>query len=114
MTSLFRPLALVAARWRFEDGSGLEHLNLRPSGDTIVADGVIIGNRGGVPYGVRYDIVCDAGWATLALHVETTDARALPLVSDGHGRWSDGASRSRPEFDGCVDVDLAGSPFTNT
>ena len=49
MTSLFRPLAPVAARWRFEDGNGLEHLNLRPSGDTIVADGVIIGNRGGVP-----------------------------------------------------------------
>jgi hypothetical protein len=114
MTSLFRPLTPVAARWRFEDGSGLEHLNLRPSGDTIVADGVIIGNRGGVPYGVRYHIVCDAGWATLALHVDSTDGRGIHLVSDGHGRWSDGAGGSRPEFDGCVDVDLAGSPFTNT
>jgi hypothetical protein len=114
MTLPFRPLAPVAARWRFEDGSGLEHLNLKPLGDTIVGDGVIIGNRGGVPYGARYHIICDAGWATLSLDVETTDGRGLHLLSDGRGRWSDGSGRSRAEFDGCIDVDLAGSPFTNT
>jgi len=110
----FRPLAPVTARWRFEDGNGLEHLDLKPSGDSIVADGVIIGDRGGLPYGVHYRIVCDAGWVTLALDIETTDGRGLHLVSDGRGSWSDSHALRRPELDGCIDVDLAGSPFTNT
>jgi len=112
--SLFRPLVPVAARWRLEDATGIEHLNLRPSGDTIVADGVIVGDRGGLPYGVHYRIVCDAGWATTTLLIETTDGRGLHLASDGRGAWSDPQGRRRPEFDGCIDVDLAGSPFTNT
>ena len=111
--ALFRPLSPVAARWRSEDGTGLEHLNLRPSGDTIVADAVIIGNRGGVPYGVRYRAVCDGDWATLSLSIETTDGRRLNLVADGRGHWSDATGKGRPEFDGCIDFDLAGSPFTN-
>ena len=112
--AVFRPLAPLAARWRLDDGTGLEHLNLRPSGDTIVADGVIIGNRGGQPYGVRYRAICDKGWETLSLDIQATDGRSLNLVSDGAGHWSDATGRSRPEFDGCIDIDLAGSPFTNT
>jgi hypothetical protein len=114
VTTLFRPLAPVAARWRFEEGNGLEHLNLKPSGDRIVADAVIIGDRGGIAYGVRYQIVCDMSWATVALDIETTDGRGLHLLSDGRGSWSDVQGGKRPEFDGCIDVDLAGSPFTNT
>jgi hypothetical protein len=114
MTSLFRPPARVVARWRLEDGTGLEHLNLNPSGDTIVADGVIIGNRGGEPYGVRYRAVCDKGWTTLSLDIETTDGRSLNLVSDGAGHWSNAAGESLPALTGCIDIDLAGSPFTNT
>src|SRR5262249_38138178 len=114
MTSIFRPLVPLAARWRLEDGTGLEHLNLKPSGDTILADGIIIGNRGGVPYGARYRAVMDKGWATLSLDIETTDGRGLHLVSNGAGHWSGADGNARPEFDGCIDIDLAGSPFTNT
>ena len=112
--AVFRPLSPVAARWRLEDGSGLEHLDLKPSGDTIVADGVIIGNRGGAPYGVRYHVVCDSGWATLSLDLEATDGRGVHLLSDGSGHWSDSTGRRDPQFDGCIDIDLAGSPFTNS
>ena len=50
---LFRPLAPLAARWDAADGTGLEHLNLKPDGDRIVADSVVIGGRGGVPYVAR-------------------------------------------------------------
>jgi hypothetical protein len=111
---LFRTLGPVAARWRPAEGNGLEHLDLKPSGDNIVADGVIIGERGGLPYGARYRILCDAAWVTIALDIECTDGRHLHLASDGHGAWSDGQARALPELDGCIDVDLAGSPFTNT
>ncbi len=41
------------------------------------------------------------------------DAR-LSLRSDGAGRWSDDRGRPLPELDGCIDVDISVSPFTNT
>lgn len=111
---LFRPLAPVAARWRLAGGLGLEHLNVRPEGDRIVADGMVIGARGGVPYGARYRIVCRVDWTTMSLDIDTTDNRGLHVVSDGNGHWSGSGGTRLPALDGCIDVDLAGSPFTNT
>ena len=111
---LFRPLAPLAARWDAADGTGLEHLNLRPDGDRIVADSVVIGGRGGVPYGVRYRIVCRSDWTVVSLDIEGTDGRNLHVVSDGNAHWSDADGKHLTALDGCIDVDLAGSPFTNT
>jgi hypothetical protein len=42
-----------------------------------------------------------------------SDAR-LALRSDGAGRWTDDRGRPLPELDGCIDVDISVSPFTNT
>ncbi len=110
----FHPPRDLTARWRPAGGDGLEHLDLRPDDGTIVADSVVIGGRGGVPYGVRYRLVCGADWATRRLDLETTDGRSLHLRSDGDGGWTDGEGWPIPHLDGCIDVDLAGSPFTNT
>ena len=77
---LFRPLAPLAARWDAADGTGLEHLNLKPDGDRIVADSVVIGGRGGVPYGVRYRIVCRSDWTVVSL-----DGFAADLTVDEDG-----------------------------
>ena len=110
----FPPLTAATARWRPAVGTGLEHLDLRRAGEDMVADGVIVGGRDAPPYGVRYRIVCDGGWRTRRLDIETTDGRALRLVSDGAGKWSTADGAPRPDLDGCIDVDLAGSPFTNT
>jgi hypothetical protein len=110
----FRPLRPCTVRWRPAGGEGLEHLDLRPADGTIFADGVVIGDRGGVPYGLRYRLVCDAAWVTRSLDLETTDGRGLTLRADGAGNWTDGDARPLPELDGALDIDLAGSPFTNT
>ncbi|HET7716483.1 MAG TPA: putative glycolipid-binding domain-containing protein [Bauldia sp.] len=106
-----RPLA---ARWRAVGADGLEHLDLRPGEGTIVVDSVVIGGRGGVPYGVRYRLVCGEDWVTRSLDITTTDGRSLRLRSDGEGEWTDGEGWPVSHLDGCIDVDLAGSPFTNT
>jgi len=42
------------------------------------------------------------------------DEPDLWLVSDGNGRWSEINGASRPDLDGCLDIDLACTPFTNT
>ena len=111
----FRPLGgALSRRWRPGDGTGLEHLTVAPEAGGIVARGVVIGDRGARSYGVDYTVACDAGWRVRELDLGTTDGMALSLRSDGEGGWTNHDGRPLPEFDGCLDVDLAGSPFTNT
>jgi hypothetical protein len=38
----------------------------------------------------------------------------LWLATDGHARWGEINGAHRPELDGCHDVDLTCTPFTNT
>lgn len=110
----FREIAAREIRWKPVDGVGLEHLSVRSDGGGTVACGVVVGQRGGKPYGVRYSIVCDGSWHVLELHLDTTDGRAVNLSSDGSGNWADSTGRSIAQFSQCIDVDLAGTPFTNT
>lgn len=111
---MFRPAMARTVRWRPAQGPGLEHLTLEPDGDEILARGVVIGDRGGRPYGVDYTIVCSPDWVVRRLDLATTAGMALSILSDGAGSWINHDGRPLPEFDGCIDVDLAGSAFTNT
>jgi hypothetical protein len=110
----FPPLTAATARWRPVSEPGLAHLDLRRDGDDMIAEGVIVGARGAPSYGVHYRILCDARWRTQMLHIHTTAGLTLHLAADGDGHWSDGDGNELARLDGCIDVDLAGSPFTNT
>src|SRR5215217_4289297 len=109
---MFRTLSPTTARWRPLEGEGIEHLSLYPHADGLRAASVLIGERGGRRYGVRYIIDCSAHWAVLSFSIETTDGIRLALSSDGNGRWRNEAGVPLPLFDGCIDIDLAGTPFT--
>ncbi|OCP22134.1 MULTISPECIES: putative glycolipid-binding domain-containing protein [unclassified Ensifer] len=115
---MFRALSQTTVRWRPLEGEGLEHLTLTQidtaDGAVIRAVSVLIGERGGAPYGVRYRIDCDAAWRVRDFSIATTDGKRLHLRSDGHGHWRTEAGIPLPLFDGCIDIDLAGTPFTNT
>ena len=76
------------------------------------ADGVIevAGDR---PTTVRYAIDTDARWATRVVRVATDDV-SLVLFADGRGNWSEGDGRVLDRLAGAIDVDLSGTPFTNT
>lgn len=110
----FRAPRKVAARWRSREGAGVDHVEIGPEGGGIVARGTIVGERGGAePYGVQYRIDCDAAWRVRALALGTNAGHEIRLVADGDGRWTNEAGERLPAFDGCIDVDLAGTPFTN-
>jgi uncharacterized protein len=111
---MFRPLSPRTVRWRPAEGEGLEHLVLTPEDGGIRADSVVIGERGGVAYGARYRIYCDPRWHVRAFTIETMAGQHLALLSDGEGHWRTPANEALPEFDGCIDIDLSGTPFTNT
>lgn len=101
-------------RWRPETSDGLEHCRIYAQAHGVVADGVVIGGRGGRAYGIRYRIDCGPDWRVRRFAVEDCSGLSLTMTSDGSGDWFDGEGRPLPTFFGAVDIDLSGSPFTNT
>ena len=103
-------------RWSPIDGAGTEYLSVDSASDGTVASGVVVGEEDGVPYGLVYTVRTDAEWRTRAVEVaHPADGRRLRLQSDGEGRWSDPLTGEHlPQLDGCIDVDIAATPFTNT
>ncbi|WNG32290.1 putative glycolipid-binding domain-containing protein [Archangium minus] len=102
--------------WAPWSGPGHEHLVLREVSSALTAHSSVEGvTDEGRPFSLRYflrtDSACRVREVELALL--GSDAR-LALRSDGAGRWTDEKGRSLPELDGCIDVDISASPFTNT
>lgn len=110
----FRPNRPLTARWRALEGEGLDHVAVEVAHDRLIARGTAIGARGGAPYGVYYRIDMTHGWGVREVAVATADGRGVHLLTDGSGHWATGAGEPLSALDGCVDVDLAGTPFTNT
>lgn len=78
-------------------------------------DGHTTAVEDGTAWGIRYALSVDASWATRSVHIAGRTARGageVELEGDGTGRWwVDG--RRAPHLDGCLDVDLEASAFTN-
>jgi hypothetical protein len=102
--------------WTPWSDPGLEHLHIVEHAGEILADGLIIGVRDGAPFRARYVIRCDGGWTVRAAHVELLgdDGQEIALVADGAGRWTAATGAPIPSLDGCPDVDISATPFTNT
>ena len=94
-------------------GTGLEHLLL----DAGSADSVVLAlDEHGRPFRLVYALTWDEGWrlrdARLVVTAEHAE-RSLRLETDGRGHWRDGEG-ARPDLDGCLDIDIWPTPFTNT
>jgi len=100
-------------RWANAAGDGLEHLALAIGADGALAEGVVIGVRNGVSYGLEYQIRCAADWSVRSFDVRLAGGGALRLTADGSGGWWE-TGAPRADLAGCVDLDLAATPFTNT
>ncbi|KRE16047.1 hypothetical protein ASE66_09755 [Bosea sp. Root483D1] len=113
----FRPAADLAdgrsVRWRALEGDGLEHLTLRTDTNGLRAEAALIGERDGQRYGATYRIDCDPDFTVRAFDIAATDGRKLAMSRRGGG-WHDSERGHLPTFDGCVDIDLSATPFTNT
>lgn len=106
---------LKVARWTGWDGSGREHLILWRHDGNVRVESVVQGDRGGSPYGARYAIDCDHAWRVQSLEITSVWGPRLHITADGSGHWHDRMQGTGlPELDGCIDVDVAMTPFTNT
>src|SRR5215470_2149903 len=68
------------------------------------------------PVLATYEVHCDEKWRTHRVQVERTigtDVKMLSLIVESRGVWRSSGQEVR-EAEGCVDVDLALTPATNT
>jgi len=101
--------------WRAESGSGSEYLRLHTRRG-IQAASTLTGSSDGQAFEASYAIGCDAFWRTRRVRVHLTSAQRADIIlrSDGNGHWKDGCRELLPALDGCRDVDISATPFTNT
>jgi len=99
-------------RWAASAWDGLEHLELRETHNEIVANSALVGSFNNHPHGTRYEIHLGLDWVFRSLLLEQMDGRRLELWRDGDDWLLQ--DKVAEHLAGCVDLDLSGSPFTNT
>jgi uncharacterized protein len=101
-------------RWATEQSGGLEHVELEIGDAGVTAEGVLIGPAGGRLFACSYALRCDEHWQVRSLDVHVAGKGQVCLRADGAGNWTEADGTPLPALQGCMDVDLSGSPFTNT
>jgi hypothetical protein len=101
-------------RWATEKSGGLEHVELAIGGTGVTAESVLIGPAGGSLFACSYALQCDEHWQVRSLDVHVAGRGTVCLRADGAGNWTDADGTPLPALQGCIDVDVSCSPFTNT
>jgi hypothetical protein len=102
--------------WAPAAGIGLEHLQLSQDAEGYYANSVLISMKYGQPFRAWYGIRCDQNWRVRSVDVQLLQGgdEELGLRADGVGHWRSSSGEPLPQLDGCIDVDITATPFTNT
>ncbi len=109
-----RPRFWRPHRWQSLEAPGFELMEMSENAQHIEMRGMLVGEAEGQPIGASYHIRLGADWVFEGLNLRLLDGRALKLRSDGKGRWTENDGAPRPDLADCIDIDLSGSPVTNT
>ena len=95
---------------------GLEHLHLLQQDGKILADSIIVGVSNRMPFRLHYEITCDSNWNVkeLGLTILSGNRKSIKIQTDGQGHWSTHTGDPVSSLEGCIDVDISATPFTNT
>ena len=97
------------ARWQTWDGEDDETLTLTWENEGWTAIGEVSRER------ISYVVRLTSTWqVSQFLLFRDQDEPDLWLGTDGGARWGEVNGAHRPDLDGCIDVDLGCTPFTNT
>ncbi|MEP1126490.1 MAG: putative glycolipid-binding domain-containing protein [Ilumatobacter sp.] len=96
-------------RWQTWDGDGDETVTLRWENEGWTALGEV--GREAVSYVLRLSPLWQVRQFLL---FRDSDEPDLWLGNDGSGRWGEMNGAHRPDLDGCTDIDLHITPFTNS
>jgi uncharacterized protein len=106
----------TTAAWRHLDARvGFEVLFLRGDTDGYHFEGHSTAVEDGEAWGIRYALTVDPDWTTRSAYIACRSARGVyqvRLEGDGTGHWRVD-DEPAPQLDGCLEVDLEASAFTN-
>jgi hypothetical protein len=101
------------ASWRMTDGGAAQVFRVRHVSYGFVAQGVIHAEEDGEVYGLTVTLAMNRDWTLRAARLSCTNGRELALDHDGDGGWTKDGEPA-PDLDGCIDIDIWPTPFTNT
>jgi uncharacterized protein len=106
----------VYCAWQSLNDPGLEIVTLSRNGPRLVAEGKALRILEGRSSAITWRIVCDPHWRTRALTISPAGVSQPFLAADcnGRGLWSVRRGRVEGRLAGCIDVQLAGGPFSHT
>jgi hypothetical protein len=104
--------------WRPWEDPGLEHLYLEVGDTGIRATGLVLRMLDGRHLRCRYELETDPAWCFTSLNFAVADRGSgdntrFALTRDDAGAWTINGAAA-PELDGCIDVDIQVTPFTNS
>jgi hypothetical protein len=106
----------ASAAWDHRQArEGFESVFLAAAGPGYRFDGHTAAVENGEVWAVRYSITVDERWVTRQARVwgwSAAGEQEVRIDADGTGHWEVDASPAH-ELDGCLDVDLESSAFTN-
>jgi uncharacterized protein len=96
------------------EGVGLEHLLLTHD----IADSVVLAiDEDREPFRLVYRLHWGDDWQLRSADFSLAKggaSQSLSLRTDGKGNWQDGEGRPLADLDGCLDIDIWPTPFTNS
>ncbi|HEY0757024.1 MAG TPA: putative glycolipid-binding domain-containing protein [Ktedonobacteraceae bacterium] len=102
--------------WVALEVPGLEQLHLVKNETGIIVDSFVLGIEGVMPFRLWYQVWTDNNWNVREcfLQLGGEKGQTVHLYADGQGHWTDDAGVARSDLDGCLDIDISHTPFTNT
>lgn len=102
--------------WEGREYHSLENCIIDTTESGSLIQSTIVGAYEGKIFQVDYEIRTNAAWETLSVQLKSRHSNVITHMhceSDGKGGWKiDG--KEAAQFDGCIDVDISLTPFTNT
>jgi len=104
----------TVVHWCNWEGRGLDHCSVFEGDESLVIEGLAIGSQS-EGYAAHYYVLTDGDFRTREVRVEFVGGPRMHLTADGQGNWHDMVNDEPvPLLAGCLDVDIAVTPATNT
>ncbi len=101
--------------WKGLAAESLEYCSIYYK-DTITVRSSIIGHHQYLPFKMDYEIELEQNWVIRSFLIKSSlfnMDQTISLRHDGYGKWY-GESKEWKTLEGCMDIDISVSPFTNS
>ncbi|MTI33520.1 putative glycolipid-binding domain-containing protein [Xanthovirga aplysinae] len=100
--------------WQALKWKSTEYLTLDIQEDLIKINSRVVGVKDGNPFDIAYQICCDKNWNTRSFEINTREGKNYFFQVSESGKWFDLNGNTHSHLEGCLDIDISLSPFTNT